>query len=365
MTSREELQKPGYILVAPLDWGLGHAVRCLPLIEQLRTDKQPVLLGGDSQTLAFLRKHYPDLPGVELPAYRVRYPFRYMWFNMLWQSLRLLGTAWREHRILRKLRQQYPLKAIISDNRFGLFSNRVPCVYMTHQCHIPLRQLLLRRIANGLHRSVMRRFDEVWIPDNPPPRQLAPRLSTPPPGLRAHFVGLLTDQKPMVDRLPKTYRALAVLSGPEPQRTRLEELLREQFAPIPGKFALVRGTKKPYAKLADGSLTVVDLADRTLISSLTAKSELLIARSGYTTVMDLAASGQRALLVPTPGQPEQEYLAAHLHRQGYCYAVQQNRLDLSKDLRHAQAITGIPAAITIPGELLRERLTAWYQAISG
>lgn len=365
MTSQEELQKVSYILVAPLDWGLGHAVRCLPLIDQLCADGQPVLLGGDSCTLAFLRKHHPHLPTVELPAYRVRYPFRYMWVNMLWQSLRLIRTAWREHRVLRKLQQQYRIKAVLSDNRFGLFSAEVSCVYLTHQCHIPLRNLVLRRFVNCLHWAIMRRFGEVWVPDNPPPYQLAPRLSTPPSGISAQFIGLLTDRQPIAPEYHKLYRAVAILSGPEPQRTRLEELLRQQFPQLPGLFALVRGTEDESQWADTSSLMVINIADRATIHSLLAKSDLLIARSGYTTIMDLAATGQRALLIPTPGQPEQEYLASYLHNQGYCYAVRQDELNVATDLIRATATRGIPPAISPAGQLLRDRLAKWYPTICG
>lgn len=365
MTSREELQKAGYILVAPLDWGLGHVVRCLPLIDQLRSDGQRVVLGGDAAALTFLRKHHPGVPTVELPAYRVRYPFRNMWLNMLWQSGRLLRTAWREHRVLRKLQRHYPLRAVISDNRFGLFSREVPGVYITHQCQLPLRHSFLRQFADKIHQWVMRQFEEVWIPDYPPPHQLAPRLSTPPQNIPAHYIGTLTDQRPFPGKQKNMYRATAILSGPEPQRTRLESLVLRQLSHLEGNFALVRGTDCGPVLANPASITVIDIADRAMIRSLSAKSDLIIARSGYTTIMDLSATGQRALLVPTPGQPEQEYLAEELHQQGYCHAVRQEELDLSVDLERACHTTGITARAGAPDHLLRKQLATWYATISG
>lgn len=364
MTSQEELQKDGYILVAPLDWGLGHAVRCVPLIRQLLADGQQVLLGGSEHSLHFLRKHYPRLPAVELPAYRVRYPFKWMWFNMLWQSGRLLRTAWREHLFLRKLQQHYPLRAVISDNRFGLFTTCLPSVYITHQCTLPLRSPFLRWVANGGHRAVMQRFTEVWVPDYPPPRQLAPQLSSLPPGLPAYHIGVLTDQQPPVLGGEKPYRAVIVLSGPEPQRTRLEELLVAQLPQVSGRFVLVRGTLYGRPLPVIEGVSVLQIAGRARLQSLAAKTDLIIARSGYTTIMDLSASGHKALLIPTPGQPEQEYLARELHRHGYGHAVAQRQLHLAVDLARAEATTGFPLHQHRSGAPLRERLMDWYTTIS-
>lgn len=322
------------ILVAPLDWGLGHAARCVPVIRTLlELDAVPVI-GADKAPLALLREEFPTLEHVQLPGMEVRYgPGRSQAWALARQLPRMLRQVREEQGLLASVRRRMQLHAVISDQRFGIRADDLPGVLITHQVFpfSPFAQGIARRINLRL----IRRFQRCWIPDHAETPGLAGELSHGPHlPTNARYIGPLsrfTGAKPAQGK--STWRTVAVISGPEPQRARFEQAITAQLGRIhDGLHLIIPGRIDPATQRLPQLPT--DELHAALLSA-----ELIIGRTGYSTLMDLEALGRGALLVPTPGQPEQEYLG-RLHAAGGHHAVQdQDGLDIARALQHPPAKT--------------------------
>ncbi len=305
-------------MIAPLNWGLGHASRCIPLVQRELAAGNRVTLAGDGESLALLRKHFPDLPVLHLPKLNLRYAAGTSQVGAMFRSLpRILWWMWQDHRELQCILSYQHFDTIISDNRFGLWGGqRTKCIYITHQLMIKMPHGLrwLEPLAHWLHGRVIRRYDECWIPDYADTLHnlsgdLSHKYALPK---NARFIGPLSRFSCI--GLPPCggdgRGAVALLSGLEPHRSLLEKDLLEQYKDK--ELLLIRGkVNEPFCKLRRGKITIVPyLSDAELIPALLG-AEKIIARSGYTTIMDFAALGvlHKAELIPTPGQTEQEYLA--------------------------------------------------------
>ena len=320
------------ILVAPLNWGLGHASRCIPLVQRLLDEGNEVILGGDGESLTLLRKHFPKLRYAYLAPLNLRYGkgSRQVW-AMLKAIPKLYFWALKDHTMLRALLREEKIDQVISDNRFGLYSvsersersvlcqAKPVCIYMTHQLHIMLPKgwKWAESIASRLHTRIYTRFNKVWVPDyEDPEKSLAGELSHPKQILDLEYIGPLSRfthyQSPMTNN---KWDIIAVLSGLEPQRTMLEAQIIERYAGKKESVLIVQGLMhKPSVRIKRGNITIVPfMGDEELASALIGAKHI-IARSGYSTIMDLEALGVlgKSELIPTPGQPEQEYLAAYI-----------------------------------------------------
>ena len=302
------------ILVAPLNWGLGHASRCVPLITCLCREGHEVVLGGDGDVLTYLQHHFPHLRSIELAHLNLRYSAgKRQVLAMMVAIPKLIAFSIRDHRLLKRLQSIEHFDQIISDNRFGLYQT-LHCVYITHQLHImlPRPYKWLEPLASRLHAYIYNRYSEVWVPDTPDHR-LSGELSTINSKLinystlytlhsKLKHIGPLsrfTDTLPLYSSTPLLpYKIVALFSGLEPHRTLFEQEILERFKGHEHEVLMVNG--KLDKQLSDSELAYY----------LT-HAETIICRSGYSTIMDLDALGvlDKAELIPTPGQPEQEYLA--------------------------------------------------------
>lgn len=343
------------VLVAPLDWGLGHATRCMPIIDALLAQGAQVVLGSAGGAFDLLRDHYPRLEQLELPGYHVRYSSgRSQVCTLARQLPRLLGVMRQEHELLAELVESHRLQAVISDNRYGLWHPRIPSIMVCHQLCIQLPPFL--RWASfplyRLHVRYLAKFDACWVPDVATSPNLAGRLAhaypLPPSG---RFVGPLSRfqaAEPPMARKPSALNALppptilAVLSGPEPQRSQLEAKLREQLLALDQPSWLVQG--RPAAARAirrEGSLCVIPFLGSAELQAALQHAKLVISRSGYSSLMDYAALGlKHVLLIPTPGQTEQMYLGALLKEEGVAVCQPQHRLDVAKAMVAVEAAQG-------------------------
>jgi len=357
-------QLPYRILVAPLDWGLGHAVRCIPIIRQILADGHQVLLAVTPSTKPILQKAFPELPLIDIPAYGVRYPFRNMLANAVVQTPHMLKTALQEYCAVKAIVRNHGIDAILSDNRVGCFSRDLPSVYLTHQYTILIPNRILRAFGNWCHRRVIDQFSCLWIPDRGDQFALGPSMSRVSPKKHPHYLGWLSEAKPAPDE--NDLKATFILSGPEPQRTLLEKRILAEAQKIPGPFALVRGitTQHPIDGKPQSIRIVHDLADRTTIQDLVNRSEVIVSRSGYTTLMDLAFWRKPALLIPTPGQYEQIHLASRMQELGWAHTIEQDHLQLEEDLRQVKRKC-IPELPPLADHGLRPALDKLYQLISG
>ncbi|KAF0199071.1 MAG: glycosyltransferase 28 domain protein [Bacteroidetes bacterium] len=338
------MQAPGQyrILICPLDWGLGHATRCIPLIEELRKNGAHVILAADGPQLNLLRTEFPEADWITFPGYRVRYGKKTgAGLSILFSAPRLLYSILKEHFSIKSLIRKYNINGLISDNRYGLWNSKVRTVFITHQLNIIAPPAL--RFAEPFLRAFTRyfaaKFDECWIPDTKGENNLSGKLSHgyKLPG-NAGYIGILSRfSKPSDYKNENNYDIVAMVSGPEPQRTVFENRLLDQLPVKDKKCLLLRGIpgENTITPLRQNLDIAGHLHSERLLSILKIQP-VVICRSGYSTLMDLAYTGNKALLVPTPGQTEQEYLASHLAQKGRYFTSNQDKINLRNSITDAE-----------------------------
>ncbi|MCC7502306.1 MAG: hypothetical protein IT229_07235, partial [Flavobacteriales bacterium] len=341
------------ILVAPLDWGLGHAARCVPVIKALLAHRAVPILGADGGPMALLRQEFPALEHVRIPGAVVRYG---RGSSQLWSMTRqfpaMIRSVRAEHALLERLKQQLQLDAVISDQRFGLRSDDMPSVLITHQVFpfTPIAQGALRKF-NGWQIS---RFDRCWVMDEAAAPGLAGDLShggSLP--TNARYIGVVSRfDTQMQAPVSRGFRVVAVISGPEPQRTLLEAALLSQLQHVEGDHLLVQGLPAKPGDQQVGNVRMRSHLSGPELQQALLGAELIISRSGYTTLMDLASIGRSALIIPTPGQPEQEYLGALHARTGRFLVQKQSALNVADALQRV-----------LPEQHTRRDLSALEQAL--
>ncbi|CAN5789526.1 glycosyltransferase [soil metagenome] len=339
------------VLVVPLDWGLGHATRCIPIINALISDNIEVILAGEGDTVKILAKAYPKLVILPLRGYRVHYSRNRAFFflKMLLQLPKIALAIKHEKRWLKKTIITHKINAVISDNRFGLQHKSIPAVFMTHQLQIETGKKWLDTFAQKINYHFINKFNECWIPDLPGRQHLAGKLSHPAklPGVPVIYLGILSRFKKITTE--KKYNLLIMLSGPEPQRSIFENMILSQLKEYTGTAVLVRGLPGSEKKLEipNEKLTIQNHLHANALNELILQSENIVARSGYSTVMDLFTLKQKAILVPTPGQTEQEYLATYLMEKKIFFTCPQQNFSLQHALQSVNSFDfSFPAAIT-------------------
>lgn len=325
------------ILVAPLEWGLGHATRCMPLIDALLAEGAVVLIGGDGASFQLLKEAYPHLKAFDLPAYNIEYPSGNAGaWKTLFKAPQIIRNIRLESVKVAEIALNEKLDAIISDNRYGAYSKDVYSVFMCHQVRV-LPPKPFRWGAGAIlrwHRSFIENFNALWIPDVAEFPGLAGELShNIKMNIPVKYIGPLSRFEGFAQNAPEQkFQVVAVLSGPEPQRSILEAHLLSQMKKLPFKSILVRGvvTKNPAED--DGNVRVIPYLQKEALHVLLQSAEVVVCRSGYSTIMDLSVLGKKVILIPTPGQTEQQYLAERLEKNRQAVVMQQQKIDLGKAL---------------------------------
>jgi UDP:flavonoid glycosyltransferase YjiC (YdhE family) len=331
------------VLVAPLNWGLGHATRCMPIIRELQAQGAEVWLASDGVAFELLKKEFPELPLLELPGYRITYPTANFVYNMTRHSLNIIRAMRKEHRVLRRWVKEHAFGAVISDNRLGMWHEDIPSVIISHQLQLLSPSKLLQPLVDGLYFPVLRRYDEIWVPDV----ATAPNLTGPMSHgtvFSPKYIGIVSRMCADLDVSDTpAHEVVVLLSGPEPQRTYLEEKLLSQALALPDKrFLFVRGLPGQAKPLPGGpNIEVVDFLRGDELNRVLLRAGMIVCRSGYSTVMDLAAIGKKAIFIPTPGQTEQLFLAELLDRQRAFFCCQQDSIQLAPALESAQRYSGM------------------------
>lgn len=321
------------VLVAPLNWGLGHASRCVPLVQQFLDEGHEVILGGDGESLTLLRRHFPKQRYTYLAPLQLRYSAgkRQVW-AMIRSLPKIIRWAVKDHAMLQALIKEEPIDLVVSDNRFGLYLDRTSpathhpceCIYITHQLHIMLPKgwKWAEGIASRLHARIYTRYNKVWVPDYKDlDSSLAGELSHPQLSIinyqlsNINYIGpqsRFESYRDVRNDREMVAETVAVLSGLEPQRTMLEKEIIARYSGSSSSVLIVQGRmNRPPTRIKRGNITIVPyMQDSELVPALLG-ARRIIARSGYSTIMDLEALGvmEKAELIPTFGQPEQEYLA--------------------------------------------------------
>jgi len=308
------------VLIAPLNWGLGHATRCVSLIHQYREQGHEVILGGDGDSLLWLKRYFPTLRLINLAPLSLSYSSGNSQVGAMLKAWPVIVRfSLSDHYQLKALQTVEHFDLIISDNRFGLYTSGVRCIYMTHQLTIRLPRpwRWLEPLAYSMHKWVYRHYDEVWVPDYAQqglsgelghPKQVDRRVRYIGPQSRFEHPFELPEKK-------DKWNVVAVLSGLEPQRSIFEQELADRYSGKSERVLIVRGKiGLPQVRLTHGNVVLVPwLKDEDLVNALCGADKVIV-RSGYSSIMDMQKLGllQKTEFHPTPGQSEQEYLAEWL-----------------------------------------------------
>ena len=320
------------ILISPLDWGLGHATRLMPIIDFYRQKGDRIIIGGHGASYDLLQKKYPDLVFENIPGYEVGYS---KWLPFVLKMLLSLPKIYfgirQEKRTTQKLHQKYNFDLILSDNRFGVFVKGVKSYFVTHQLNIkfPVFSGLIFKIQQ----KRIENFTLCLVPDFAEKPNLSGELSVLKPNQKLkipiHYIGALSRFEGI--ELPSTtkkYKYLGVVSGPEPHRSELNQLLIQEFSKCPEPCAIIT-----YAfdikNLPSNVELFLNVSDG-LFLDLVASAEMLISRSGYTTLMDLVYLQKPVFFIPTPGQTEQIYLAEYAAKNTWANYCLQSEFNINK-----------------------------------
>jgi uncharacterized protein (TIGR00661 family) len=331
------------VLVAPLDWGLGHATRCVPVIQALLVNGFEVVIATSGSALPLLKLEFPRLSFFELPSYNASYSNRIFFMAKIFlQTPQFLRVINKEHTLIEEIVKAERIDAVISDNRFGCYSEKVRSIFITHQVTILMPSYLkwLQGFVNFFNHRMIRRFAECWVPDFAIDR-ITEKL-TESGNLKVTFIGMLSRFQKSVQPVAHNYDLLVLLSGPEPQRSVFEKIVLQQLPQANLKVLLVRGLPGDEAMLpkSESQLTTVNHLPSSALQQAIEASKLVLSRSGYTTVMDLYFLEKKAIFVPTPGQTEQEYLGEQLQQRRVAYCAKQENFDLKKALHEAKFYHG-------------------------
>ncbi|MHA7942773.1 glycosyltransferase [Formosa sp. 3Alg 14/1] len=330
------------ILIAPLNWGLGHATRCIPIINQLILHNYTPVIASDGIALALLKKEFPTVETIELPAYDITYAKKGHFFKLklLKDSPKLLKAIKAEKKATKELIDTYNIDGIISDNRLGVHSKKIPSVFITHQLQVLSGTTTW--LSTKMHQRVIEKFNACWVPDHEDEPSLSGKLGHMK-GIEIplKYLGPLSrfQRKP----LEKIYHILILLSGPEPQRTLLEVQLLNAFKGDPRRILCVRGViENEQTVTTEGNITIYNFMAGEQLENVINASKTVLCRSGYTTVMDLSVLGKKAFFIPTPGQFEQEYLAKRLEELNLVPYCKQNDFTIDKleTIQHYKGLNG-------------------------
>lgn len=320
------------ILVAPLNWGLGHATRCIPIIKALLECNFEPIIASDGFALKLLQKEFPALTSIELPSYKINYSkngFFLKW--KLFKSLpKLILSIKKDQKLVENIIKTYDVKGIISDNRFGVYSlnKKIPSVYITHQLRVLSGATTW--VTTKIHENIIKKHDQCWVPDF----ENTPNLS----GMLGHIESNTLNLKYIgpLSRFTKSekkssYDIMLLLSGPEPQRTLLEKKVLDELKHFDGKVIIIQGKVEKIQNISTRkNFTIYNFMNSEELEQAILSSDLIISRSGYTSIMDFTKLEKNVFFIPTPGQNEQIYLAKMLQRNKIAPFCNQHDFSLKK-----------------------------------
>lgn len=303
------------------------------------------MVAGTGRSAQLLKATFPDLPFLDLPSPEIRLvDSRLSHLGLLLQVPGLIFALFREHVIVKKIVRHHHIDILISDNRYGLFCKSAYTIFITHQLS-PVLPGMWRWFEYPLYRiitGIIRLYNECWIPDFEDPDQnmsgkLSHRYTRPD---NARFIGMLSRFcNPEVIRNSSSarhYNLAVILSGPEPQITTFENLVCQQLKDLPVSAIVIKGFRGEIRQspgILEEKIFLASHLDTCIFAEVLLQADFVLCRSGYSSIMDMISLGIQAILVPTPGQSEQEYLGAHMAKKGWFQVVQQKDLDLARVLR--------------------------------
>ncbi len=319
----EELDKKTLVL-APLNWGLGHVSRIVPLIDKYKREGWNIILASDGIALKFLQEEYPNERIVDIKSVPLRYSKH---ASLLAHLLIILPKFIKNFRadkfFIKQLVDQEKIDLIISDNRYGFRDKRVKSVFIAHQLQLefPLVFKRLKRTVQSKISKWINWFDECWIIDDEQHR-LAGRLSSVL-DLKISYRYLGLQSRLTYEEVNQDIDFLIVLSGLEPQRSILENIIIEVFKDYLGQVIIIGGNFEKKESI--GQIQYISFAGTKELNNLMNRSKCVISRSGFSSIMDLLKLKKKAILIPTPKQTEQEYLAK-IHSENSSFRIAENNI---------------------------------------
>ncbi|GCD77260.1 glycosyl transferase [Thermaurantimonas aggregans] len=325
------------VLICVLNWGYGHAARCTIIARQLLSSGHKIYLASDGDALKFLQKHLPECTFIPLPEYKIRYSKSGKWLilKMIFTFLKMIPTFVKEWMVIQRAVERYKPDVLISDTRPYCHSSKVPTIYITNQVEI-------RPFTLGfIHRLQIKRFDQVWIP----------AIEGDPIGgfttkvfgnlkKKTHYIGYIPNYQDFtIEKKVKKYYIAAILSGPEPARTKMESLVIQAFKKIDKPTVLVRGvaggSSMPYY---ESHTLIFDFLPLEGVAEMLSESEIYVGRSGFSGISMMVGLDIKAIVVPTNGQPEQEANAHHMALNRLAIAQEEENFNLAKALQELKNI---------------------------
>lgn len=346
------------VLVAPLEWGLGHATRCVPVIRELLRQDAEVILAADGRPFDFLEKEFPELPILRFPGYGISYPGNsWLGLHLALRMPLIMRNIRREKKQIEQMVDEHAIDIIISDNRFACRSAKTLNVYITHQLNI--KAPFAENFISKTHRNYYDRFDQVWVPDAEGKRNLSGALGhTEENNPFIRYTGPLTrfaDADPWNSR-PLKWWLVVMLSGPEPQRSIFERIVLEELPKFTEDVLVVRGIpgEAPLPAHSLPHVTIVNHLPANKLKEALLSTHHVLCRPGYSTLSDLAALDVCPVVVPTPGQTEQEYLAEYHAAQNHLVHVRQKKFNLGEAIRMKTQM--VPFSVLPDHALLEKRV---------
>ena len=353
-------------MVAPLDWGLGHTTRCVPIIRWLQRQGHVVVVAGNEAQLSFIDKIFSGIERIHLEGYNIRYAQndRMGKAVLLGQVPAICISIKKEHLWLEQNIKTIAPDFIISDNRYGLYFKGIPSIILTHQLMVQTGMgNLANQLTQKLHYNFLKHFDEVWVPDV----ETSPNLG----GALAHcdklppttkYIGLLSQFEGLPDSNTVGSKLLIMLSGPEPQRTILADILWQQCLALQRQVIFVAGSSSAAAPThIPAHIRYYTRSGGSELAGFIAEAEIVVCRSGYSSLMDLVLLGKKAILIPTPGQTEQAYLARHLEQEGIFLGAEQSNFNLSVALKKAEDFLFRPSQLQAHFRDFERELDRWMK----
>ena len=333
------------VLIAPLDWGLGHATRCIPIIAALQELGYCVTVATEGAHEIILREAFPDLSFLQLKGYGIRYSKRNNGFalKMIAQIPRILYNILREFWWLHKTNCSRKFDLIISDNRLGFFHLKTPSIFITHQLNLQTPFKWTTSLLQSMQYAWLGLFySMVWVPDMEGATNLSGILGNPKrkPSIPTWYMNALsrlkdyatdssTEQKP-------SNLFLAIVSGPEPQRSIFQDKIWIEGNLMQAPFQLIAGTaNQPNNQAVSATGMITPHLSGAELAKAIQNCTYIVSRGGYTSLMELIPFGKKLILIPTPGQTEQEYLARRWQENGWAITFDQVDFHLAHALKAA------------------------------
>jgi hypothetical protein len=331
------------VCISPIDWGLGHATRCIPLIRALISLQYKVYIATEGKHEILLREAIPEATFIALRGYRIRYTKSRSLLipAILFQLPKIIYAIVNEYFWLKRISKKYAFDLIISDNRFGFFHKKIKSVFITHQLELQTPFSWSTKLNQKITYKFINRYDACWVADMHPPKNLSGILSNPhklpsTPIWYMNCLSRLLEESSAKNSPTSRIKFLGIVSGPEPQRTLLENILWEQGNELKLPFTIIAGlpNEKQYYKASTHGKVYHHLSGADLRSHIQ-EAEYIICRGGYTTLMEMIPFEKKLIFIPTPGQTEQEYLGKYWQEKKWAISFKQKDFKLSNALQLA------------------------------